>query len=65
MDKEKIEEMRISPITTVQLERILNYLAKHKGYAAQFENMLISYNGDYELENKNEEVFTIYRKKEE
>ena len=57
--------MRISPVTTVQLERILNYLVKHKEYAAQFGNMQITYQGDYEIENNNEEMFIIYRNKEE
>lgn len=66
MDKEKeIEKMSISPITTVQLERILNYLVKNKGYSAKFGNILISYQGDYEIENKNREAFILYKDKEE
>ena len=65
MDKEEIEKMRISPVTTVQLERILNYLVNHKGYSAQFGNILISYQGDYEIENKNREAFILYKYKEE
>lgn len=63
MDKEDIEKMNISPVTTVQLERILNYLAKNEEYAAKFNNLEIRYQGYYE--GKNIEMFTIYRKKEE
>lgn len=65
MEKEEIEEMRISPVTTIQLERIFNYLVNNKGYAAQFGNMKIVYQGDYEIENNNKEMFIIYRNKEE
>ena len=65
MDKEEIEEMRILPITTVQLERILNYLVNHKGYGAKFGNILIGYQGIYEVENKSKEMFILYRDKEE
>ena len=64
MEKEKIENMRISPVTTVQLERILNYLIKHKGYSAQFGNIKIVYQDEYEIENDNKEIFIIYRSKE-
>lgn len=65
--KEAIEmkEMRISPVTTVQLEKILNYLVDHKGYGAKFGNILIGYQGIYEDENKSKEMFIIYRDKEE
>ena len=67
MKKEEIEEMRISPVTVVQLERILNYLAKTKNpeYAAKFNNFEIRYQGYYEGKEGNIEMFTIYRKKEE
>ena len=65
MEKEEIEEMRISPVTTIQLERIFNYLVNNKGYAAQFGNMKIVHQGDYEIENNNKEMFIIYRNKEE
>lgn len=65
MDKEEIENMRISPITTVQLERILNYLAKNEEYSAKFNNLEIRYQGYYENQNESLEMFTIYRKKEE
>ena len=65
MNKEEIEEMRISPVTTVQLERILNYLVNHKGYGAKFGNIEIGYQGIYETENKNKEMFIIYWDKEE
>ena len=63
MDKEEIENMRISPITTVQLERILNYLAKNEEYSAKFNNLEIRYQGYYENQNESLEMFTIYRKK--
>ena len=62
MDKEEIENMRISPITTVQLERILNYLAKNEEYSAKFNNLEIRYQGYYENQNESLEMFTIYRK---
>lgn len=65
MNKEEIENMRISPITTVQLERILNYLAKNEEYSAKFNNLEIRYQGYYEKQNESLEMFTIYRKKEE
>lgn len=65
MDKEDIEEMRISPITIVQLQRILNYLVKNEDYEAQLRNMQITYQGNYEIENDNKEVFILYRDKEE
>lgn len=65
MDKEDIEKMNISPVTTVQLERILNYLAKNEEYAAKFNNLEIRYQGYYEGKEENIEMFTIYRKKEE
>lgn len=63
MGKEEIEEMNISPVTTVQLERILNYLAKNEEYAAKFNNLEIRYQGYYEGKEENIEMFTIYRKK--
>jgi hypothetical protein len=65
LGKEEIEEMNISPVTTVQLERILNYLAKNEEYAAKFNNLEIRYQGYYEGKEENIEMFTIYRKKEE
>lgn len=65
MGKEEIEEMNISPVTKVQLERILNYLAKNEEYAAEFNNLEIRYQGYYEGKEENIEMFTIYRKKEE
>ena len=65
MDKEKIEEMRISLVTIVQLERILNYLVKNEEYSAKFNNFEIKYQGYYEDKDTNVEIFTIYRNKEE
>jgi hypothetical protein len=65
LDKEKIEEMRISPVTIVQLERILNYLVKNEEYSAKFNNFEIKYQGYYEDKDTNVEIFTIYRNKEE
>ena len=65
MDKEEIEEMIITPVTIIQLERILNYLVKNKEYLAKFNNLEIKYQGDYENQNESFEMFTIYRKKEE
>lgn len=65
MDKEEIEEMIITPVTIIQLERILNYLVKNKEYSAKFNNLEIKYQGDYENQNESFEMFTIYRKKEE
>lgn len=65
MDKEEIEEMRISPITTVQLERILNFLVNNGEYSAKFDNLEIRYQGDYDNQNKRIEIFTIYRNEEE
>lgn len=61
MDKEEIEKMKITPVTMVQLERILNYLVQNEEYSAKFNNLEIKYQGDYE----SFETFTIYRKKEE
>lgn len=65
MDKEEIEKMIITPVTIIQLERILNYLVKNKEYSAKFNNLEIKYQGDYENQNESFEMFTIYRKKEE
>lgn len=65
MDKEEIEQMQISPATIIQLERILNYLVNHKGYGAKFGNILIGYQGIYEVENKSKEMFILYRDEEE
>ena len=65
MDKEEKEEMIITPVTIIQLERILNYLVKNKEYSAKFNNLEIKYQGDYENQNESFEMFTIYRKKEE
>lgn len=65
MDKEEIEKMRITPVTMVQLERILNYLVQNEEYSAKFNNFEIKYQGDYENQNESFEMFTIYRKKEE
>ena len=57
--------MIITPVTIIQLERILNYLVKNKEYSAKFNNLEIKYQGDYENQNESFEMFTIYRKKEE
>lgn len=65
MDKEEIEEMIITPVTIIQLERILNYLVQNEEYSAKFNNLEIKYQGDYENQNESLEMFTIYRKKEE
>ena len=65
MNKEEIEQMQISPATIIQLERILNYLVNHKGYGAKFGNILIGYQGIYEVENKSKEMFILYRDEEE
>ena len=65
MYKEGIEQMQISPATIIQLERILNYLVNHKGYGAKFGNILIGYQGIYEVENKSKEMFILYRDEEE
>ena len=65
MDKEEIEEMIITPVTIIQLERILNCLVKNKEYSAKFNNLEIKYQGYYENQNESLEMFTIYRKKEE
>lgn len=64
MDKEEIEEMIITPVTIIQLERILNYLAKNEKYSAKFNNIEIKYQGYYDNQNESLEMFTIYRKKE-
>lgn len=48
MNKEEIEQMKISPVTIVQLERILNYLVNKEECAAKFNNLEISYQGYYE-----------------
>lgn len=64
MDKEEIEEMIITPVTIIQLERILNYLVQNEEYSAKFNNLEIKYQGDYENQNESLEMFTIYRKKE-
>lgn len=65
MDKEEIEEMIITPVTIIQLERILNYLVQNEEYSAKFNNLEIKYQGYYENQNESLEMFTIYRKKEE
>ena len=63
MDKEEIEEMRISPVTIIQLERILNYLVKNEEYSAKFNDFEIKYQGYYEDKDINVEMFTIYKKR--
>ena len=63
MDKEEIEKIKITPVTMVQLERILNYLVQNEEYSAKFNNLEIKYQGDYENQNESFEMFTIYRKK--
>lgn len=65
MDKEEIEEMIITPVTIIQLERILNYLVQNEEYSAKFNNLEIKYQGYYKNQNESLEMFTIYRKKEE
>lgn len=65
MDKEEIEKMRITPVTMVQPERILNYLVQNEEYSTKFNNLEIKYQGYYENQNESLEMFTIYRKKEE
>ena len=65
MDKEEKKEMIITPITIIQLERILNYLVQNEEYSAKFNNLEIKYQGYYENQNESLEMFTIYRKKEE
>ena len=65
MDKEEIEEMIITPVTIIQLERILNYLVQNEEYSAKFNNLEIKFQGYYENQNESLEMFTIYRKKEE
>ena len=64
MDKEEIEEMIITPVTIIQLERILNYLVQNEEYSAKFNNLEIKYQGYYDNQNESLEMFTIYRKKE-
>ena len=63
MDKEDIEQMQISPITVIQLERILNYLVQNEEYSAVFNDFEIKYHDYYEGENEMVEMFTICRKK--
>lgn len=63
MDKENIEQMQISPITVIQLERILNYLVQNEEYSAVFSDFEIKYHDYYEGENEMVEMFTICRKK--
>ena len=63
MNKENIEQMQISPITVIQLERILNYLVQNEEYSAVFNNLEIKYHDYYEDENEMVEMFTICRKK--
>lgn len=65
LSEEEIEKMRITPITMVQLERILNFLVQNEEYSAKFNNIEIKYQGYYENQNESLEMFTIYRKKEE
>lgn len=63
MNKENIEQMPISPITVIQLERILNYLVQNEEYSAIFNDFEIKYHDYYEDENEIVEMFTICRKK--
>ena len=65
LSEEEIEKMRITPITMVQLERILNFLVQNEECSAKFNNIEIKYQGYYENQNESLEMFTIYRKKEE
>ena len=47
MKKEDIENMTISLITIIQLERILNYLVQNKEHTALFSNVKITYQDEY------------------
>ena len=53
MKKEDIENMTISPITIIQLERILNYLVQNKEHSALFSNVKITY--EYKCEDNERE----------
>lgn len=63
MTEEEIEQMQISPVTVIQLEKILNCLVQNEEYSAVFNNLEIKFQGDYEDENEMVEMFTICRKK--
>ena len=63
MAEEEIEQMQISPVTIIQLEKILNYLVQNEEYLAKFNNFEIKFQGDYENNDEIFEIFTIYRKK--
>ena len=61
----KIEELKLSPITINQLQKILNYLVENKEYNAEFGDIEINFDGVYEIFGKNNEVFIIFREKKE
>ena len=63
MTEEDIKGIQISPITIIQLEKILNCLVQNEEYSAVFNNLEIKYHGYYEDENEMVEMFTICRKK--
>ena len=65
MTEENIKGMQLSPVTIIQLEKILNYLVQNEEYLAKFNNFEIKFQGDYENHDEAFEIFTIYRKKEE
>lgn len=61
----KIEELKLSPITINQLQKILNYLVENKEYNVEFGDIEINFDGVHEIFGKNNEVFIIYREKKE
>lgn len=61
----KIEELKLSPITINQLQKILNYLVENKEYNVEFGDIEINFDGVYEIFGKNNEVFIIFREKKE
>ena len=61
----KIEELKLSPITINQLQKILNYLVENKEYNVKFGDIEINFDGVNEIFGKNNEVFIIFREKKE
>lgn len=62
MSKEEKIEMYITPITIMELEKLLNYLAENEYYMAQIEKLKIKYMGVTEdTLNGTREMFYIER----
>ena len=63
--EEEIKEMRITPLTIIEFNKILDYLIKNGEYMAQIGDLSMRYTGTVEdTTNGKREMFYIERKVE-